>query len=120
VTPATMDRNDLSGSYGSMKSLWAVGFGNQNPHGNQFPDRLHHVEVKYVPQAVCDNNYSGGITSNMMCAAGKYIYKVVMKIHCLKKTTKLTQNILKTQTKIVVRVIAVVHCMTMKTMYSWE
>ena len=75
VTPVTMDINNLSASYDSNKSLWPIGFGNQNPNGSQFPDRLYHVEIKYVPQATCNSNYNGGITSNMMCAAGKCVWE---------------------------------------------
>lgn len=71
-----MDSNDLSGSYGSNTSLWPIGLGNQRPDSDQFPDRLHHVEVKYVPQATCDSNYSGFITDNMMCAAGKWAIEI--------------------------------------------
>lgn len=75
VTPVTMDINNLSGSYGSNKSLWPIGFGNQNPNGSQFPNRLYHVEIKFVPEATCNSNYNGGITSNMMCAAGKCVWE---------------------------------------------
>ena len=64
-----MDSDDLVSSYDTDKSLWPIGFGNQNPNDPQYPNQLYHVEVKYVPQATCNNNYSGGITDNMMCAA---------------------------------------------------
>jgi len=73
VTPVTMDSDNLSGSYDSDKSLWPIGFGNQNPNGNEYPDRLHHVDINYVPQSTCNSNYNGGITENMICAVGKYL-----------------------------------------------
>jgi len=69
IAPVPMDSGNVVSSYGSNKSLWPIGFGNQNPNGEQFPDKLYHVEVKYVPQSTCNSNYGGDITSNMMCAA---------------------------------------------------
>ena len=69
ITPVPMDSGNVVSSYGSNKSLWPIGFGNQNPNGSQFPNQLYHVEVKYVEQDTCNSNYSGGITDNMMCAA---------------------------------------------------
>lgn len=69
IDPVPMDSGNVVSSYGSNKSLWPIGFGNQNPNGSQFPNQLYHVEVKYVEQDTCNSNYSGGITDNMMCAA---------------------------------------------------
>lgn len=67
-----MDSDNLVSSYSSNKSLWTIGFGNTDPNGYYFPDELFHVEVKYVPQSTCMNNYNNlslAITSDMMCAA---------------------------------------------------
>jgi Secreted trypsin-like serine protease len=70
ATPVDMDLGGVVNTYNSNSPLWAIGFGNQSPSfGGYYPGRLQHVEVSFVPQSTCNSNYSGGITSNMFCAA---------------------------------------------------
>jgi secreted trypsin-like serine protease len=40
--------------------LWAIGFGDQDPDLDvvQVPDKLHHVELSYVDQLQCQNQYN--------------------------------------------------------------
>jgi len=65
-----MDLSGVVNTYNSNSPLWAIGFGNQNPNANgYYPGRLQHVELFFVPQNTCNSAYSGGITSNMFCAA---------------------------------------------------
>jgi trypsin len=70
ATPIAMDSNELSGSYTTAKKLWPVGFGNTQTNGEDYPKKLNHVSVSYVPNDTCNSAYdAGSITSNMMCAA---------------------------------------------------
>ena len=70
IVPVPMDRTNVSGSYPAGKgNLWTIGFGNLITNGEQFPTRLQHVELKYVTNPTCNQNYGGGITSSMMCAS---------------------------------------------------
>ena len=71
ATPVTMDMNGLSETYTSSNKIWTIGFGNTLTNGDNFPSRMKHVEVSYVPTSTCnsDNKYNGQITQNMMCAA---------------------------------------------------
>jgi trypsin len=70
ATPIAMDSNELSGSYTTAKKLWPVGFGNTQTNGDDYPKKLNHVSVSYVPNDTCNSAYdAGSITSNMMCAA---------------------------------------------------
>eukprot|EP00557_Chaetoceros_sp_GSL56_P013945 CAMPEP_0176484408 /NCGR_PEP_ID=MMETSP0200_2-20121128/4438_1 /TAXON_ID=947934 /ORGANISM="Chaetoceros sp., Strain GSL56" /LENGTH=518 /DNA_ID=CAMNT_0017880879 /DNA_START=71 /DNA_END=1627 /DNA_ORIENTATION=+ len=70
ATPVNMDLGGVVNTYNSNSPLWAIGFGNQDANGgSNFPGRLQHVEVNFVPQSTCNSNYFGGITSNMFCAA---------------------------------------------------
>jgi len=71
ATPVKMDDGSVEGNYpDDQRGLYAIGFGNMdNTGGDDFPDRLMHVEVAYVPNDDCNDAYSGGITPRMMCAA---------------------------------------------------
>ena len=70
ATPVTMDMNGLSNTYTASEKMWTIGFGNTVTSGQNFPSRMKHVEVSYVPNDTCSSAYGGGsITSNMMCAA---------------------------------------------------
>ncbi|MEM9602764.1 MAG: serine protease [Pseudomonadota bacterium] len=48
--------------------LTVMGWGNRSTTGEDFPDRLHEVQVPLVSQRQCETNYGGGITGNMICA----------------------------------------------------
>jgi len=66
IDPVRMDMNDLSGSYDGGEPLWPSGFGET---GDGSVNRLKHVKVPYVTNAVCKKKYgSDKITSKMMCA----------------------------------------------------
>ena len=69
ATPVPMDMNGLSETYTSNNKVWAIGFGETDPAGNSIPARMKHVEVSFVPDDTCNDNYFGSITENMMCAA---------------------------------------------------
>lgn len=58
------------GSIGSLAGVTTTvtGWGNRTPGGNNFPARLHEVEVGVITNAECNSDYGGGITENMLCA----------------------------------------------------
>lgn len=74
VTPVDMDLTGIADSYEDMDvkgNLCPIGLGNMdNSGGEEFPDRLMHVNVTYVDRATCSSNYgsNGPITNNMICA----------------------------------------------------
>jgi len=52
------------------RGLYAIGFGNQDPFIEDYAKELRHVELGYVPNNVCNQQYGGNaIRGNMMCAA---------------------------------------------------
>lgn len=73
ITPANIDDNRTSRSYGSMSTksdLWAIGFGLIDNEGT-LANHLQHVEVDYFSNAECRNiyqNYQYNAQS-MLCAA---------------------------------------------------
>jgi len=73
VTPVPIDTSGISEGYSTGKGqLWVIGHGNTNYENPYFPERLKHVEVKYVSNNDCTSNpyfYADSqITDNMMCA----------------------------------------------------
>jgi secreted trypsin-like serine protease len=77
ATPVNIDDGTYSPAYANGKgNLWPIGFGiatlDDFPGEYYFPERLQHVEVKYITNAKCVADYGykfTEITSNMMCAA---------------------------------------------------
>jgi len=74
IAPVGIDDTNISSDYPDGKgNLWVIGLGNTSTSEKAiYPDRLNHVEVKYVSNYSCCNTYSYGcheITENMMCAA---------------------------------------------------
>lgn len=71
ITPVAMDQGIISPNYTSnTNDLWPIGVGTQDPDVDKFPTRLYHVEVSYVTQQKCKNQYGASdITANMMCAS---------------------------------------------------
>lgn len=69
ITPVDMDLTGISNSYDSDKELWTLGFGAMENYTS--PDWLQHVDVSFVSQEMCENNYAGlyNVTDKMMCAA---------------------------------------------------
>jgi len=49
-------------------ALTVMGWGNLSTTGQEFPDKLNEVQVPLVSHAVCNTNYGGDITENMVCA----------------------------------------------------
>ncbi|KAK7175088.1 hypothetical protein R3I93_002094 [Phoxinus phoxinus] len=47
---------------------WVTGWGVTQSGGRQIPDLLQEVMIPIVSNRDCNNNYGGGITSNMICA----------------------------------------------------
>jgi len=78
ATPVNIDDGTYSPTYANGKgNLWPIGFGNATLDGSApggeyyFPERLQHVEVKYITNAKCVSDYgyeADNITGNMMCA----------------------------------------------------
>jgi len=70
ITPVTMDPGDISPSYENLslkENLWPIGFGTDE--NGSVTSKLMRVNVNYVKQSTCNDNYNGGIFENMMCAA---------------------------------------------------
>jgi V8-like Glu-specific endopeptidase len=69
--PVEMDSQYASGYTPGLgeESLWPIGYGSQTAGGPAPSNRLRHVEVSYVAQEACNNDYSGDITDTMICAA---------------------------------------------------
>jgi secreted trypsin-like serine protease len=65
VTPIS---SELMKNISTGTALTVMGWGNLSTTGQQYPDKLNEVQVPLVSQAVCNNNYGGGITENMVCA----------------------------------------------------
>jgi secreted trypsin-like serine protease len=69
ITAVEMVATNIGALNGTMATV--TGWGNRaaqpNPGGNDFPDRLHEVEVPIISNADCSNAYTG-ITQNMVCA----------------------------------------------------
>lgn len=70
IPPLLIDESD-SLLYSSGKSLWVMGFGDtkEDDTVEEYPDRLLHVEVGYVPSSICNRQYVGLIDDTMLCAA---------------------------------------------------
>lgn len=73
ITPVDIDSANISNNYSNGKNLWTIGLGSTSTdyYNPVYPDRLKHVELKYVSNQSCctTNNYScSEITSNKMCA----------------------------------------------------
>lgn len=68
ITPVDMDLNGVVNSFTQYKKLWPIGFGTLSSGGDT-PNWLQHVEVSFVPERTCKNNYGSMITDNMLCAA---------------------------------------------------
>ena len=49
-------------------ALTVLGWGNKSTTGEDFPNKLHEVQVPVVSNKECSASYSGGITENMVCA----------------------------------------------------
>lgn len=75
ITPVQIDDGSVSPSYPNFQpNLWAIGMGTTYFGGGvgSLPSALQHVELKYISNASCKNEYGYDpvdITSNMMCAA---------------------------------------------------
>lgn len=70
ITPVKMDEGPNFKDWGNGKTLFAMGFGSQNPEmGGYFSTRLMHVELNYIYQKQCKKAYGNKITKNMICAA---------------------------------------------------
>lgn len=70
ITPVDMDQGDISPGYENLslkQNLWPIGFGTTET--GSVSTKLMHVNVNYVKQSTCNQNYSGDITDDMMCAA---------------------------------------------------
>ncbi len=48
--------------------LTVMGWGNMSTTGEEFPEKLHQVQVPLMPNAQCNIAYQGDITENMLCA----------------------------------------------------
>jgi len=73
ITPVALDSGISSYSYSTgQDNLWAIGHGNTDFYYPDFPDKLRHVEVRYVSNEDCTSNpfeyFPSQITDNMMCA----------------------------------------------------
>ena len=55
------------GSANVDQMLTVMGWGTTSEGGSQ-PDKLRYVEVPYVSNSKCNNDYGGGISNDMMCA----------------------------------------------------
>lgn len=69
IEPVKIDDGSYSPQYATGKgNLWAIGFGLME--NQSIPDRLQHVEVKYISNSDCmsDPYQYGFITEEMMCA----------------------------------------------------
>ena len=73
ITPVNIDDGRYSPNYANGKTnLWPIGLGTLTASVLDRPDHLQHVEVHYVDNDSCRNNYTYtnyDITENMMCAA---------------------------------------------------
>ena len=60
--------NLAPGSIGDLTGVLSTvtGWGNRDPAGSDYPDRLHEVEVPIISNAECANSYN--LTDNMLCA----------------------------------------------------
>ncbi|MCG8039357.1 MAG: serine protease [Candidatus Thiodiazotropha taylori] len=65
VAPAT---RSITENLSAGTLLTVMGWGNMSTSGEEFPNRLHEVQVPLVAQDECRQNYGGGITDNMICA----------------------------------------------------
>jgi hypothetical protein len=69
ITAVDLVPANIGALTGTMATV--TGWGNRaaqpNPGGNDFPDRLHEVEVPIISNTDCGNAYTG-ITQNMVCA----------------------------------------------------
>lgn len=72
ITPVDMDLTGITNSYDSDKKLWTLGFGALDTLNFDTPDWLQHVDVSFVSQEICKDDYTGllKVTETMMCAAG--------------------------------------------------
>merc|ERR1712038_279965 len=74
ATPVEIDQGSVSPSYTDDKKLWAVGLGALY-YGGDIPNELMHVNVSYVNNTVCKDQYNADpfftdiIDDSMMCAA---------------------------------------------------
>jgi secreted trypsin-like serine protease len=91
ATPVNIDDGTYSPAYANGKgNLWPIGFGkatlDDSPGEVHYPERLQHVEVKYITNAKCVSDYSyeaGEITGNMMCARdnpSEYLQKCLLRV----------------------------------------
>ena len=55
------------GSANVDQMLTVMGWGTTSEGGSQ-PDKLRYVELPYITNSKCNNDYRGGITNDMMCA----------------------------------------------------
>jgi secreted trypsin-like serine protease len=65
-----MDMNSLSATYESGHKLWVIGFGKTSFMGD-YSNTLKHVQVKFIPNDVCDNMYAKNnekVVDSMLCA----------------------------------------------------
>ncbi len=84
ITPVEIDLGKAVPNYDENKrNLWAIGFGDQDPNDDYFavvtPNKLHHVEIAYMPQETCQSEFDAftdqfffgeelNITDDMLCA----------------------------------------------------
>ncbi|MDK1289860.1 serine protease [Pseudoalteromonas umbrosa] len=69
ITPITLADKGIRDSLVAGETLKVMGWGRLS-HGGDAPQKMHEVDLQYVPNEVCNDNnhYDGDITESMMCA----------------------------------------------------
>ena len=62
---ANLAPSSIGNLTGTMSTV--TGWGNRDPNGNDYPNRLHEVQVPIISNAECSGSY-GNLTDNMICA----------------------------------------------------
>jgi secreted trypsin-like serine protease len=68
VTPVTLNSNSQVPANGD--TLTVIGFGDLKSGAGSYPTFLQEVDVPFVPQDKCNQQYAGGIDSSTMICAG--------------------------------------------------
>jgi len=69
IAPVQIDTSGYSETLDPSNLVWAIGFGTTSSGGST-PDELLHVEVNYVPNTDCQDDYDQEtISDDMICAA---------------------------------------------------